>query len=148
MSLEGWWLMRISGKIVVGSLATIGAFVLTMWIVTWYQFIDVCEHQALARAVSPGGTLAAEHYRKRCDDGRPDEYYLSIGTPWQGRGATRTEVSLRLDAVRNEGSALSMQPLRVWWFSEKKLHLEVPPHDSVKVPSELGGVQIETQPFQ
>jgi hypothetical protein len=107
-----------------------------------------CKEQILARAVSPSGALAAEHYRKRCDDERPDEYFLKVGSPWQARGSTYTETTLRSDAVRNNDNTLSMQPLRMWWSSETKLHIESSPHDSIKISPELHGVSIETQLYQ
>jgi hypothetical protein len=53
-----------------------------------------------------------------------------------------------VDAVRNEENTLSMQPLRMWWPSETKLHIESSPHDSIKIPLELHKVKIETQPYQ
>jgi hypothetical protein len=64
--------MRMALKIILGLLAGIGFVSLSLWIFAWTgQF---CERQVLARAVSPSGALAAEHYRARCDDDRPDEY--------------------------------------------------------------------------
>lgn len=137
--------MRTVGIIVVGVLAAIGVLSLSLWIVTWYQFIDVCEHQALARIVSPSGSLAAEHYRRRCDDGRPDEYNLEIGTAWRGNESSSAQATLRSDVTRNEDAGLSMQPLRMWWLSETKLHIDVPLHDSIRLPSELGGIMIDSQ---
>jgi len=137
--------MRTVGMIVLGVLATIGLLSLSLWIVAWYQLIDVCEHQILARVVSPGGSLAVEHYRRRCDDGRPDEYNLEIGTAWPGERASSTQTTLRSDVARNEDARLSMQPLKMWWLSETQLHIEAPLHDSVKLPSELGGITIDSQ---
>jgi hypothetical protein len=67
-----------------------------------------CEEHVLARAVSPSGALAAEHYRKRCDDERPDEYFLKVGTPWQGRESSNTQTTLRSDATRKDELTLSM----------------------------------------
>ena len=138
--------MRMALKIFLGLLASIGAVTLSLWIVVWMG--QSCEQQVLARAVSPNGALAAEHYRKRCDDERPDEYFLKVGSPWQGRESTYTQTTLRSDAAPNNALTLSMQPLRMWWPSEAKLHIESSPHDSIKIPPELYGVKIETQPYQ
>ena len=140
--------MRVVLKIVVGLLACIGVLASSLWIFVWINQSQFCEQQVLARAVSPSGAFAAEHYRKRCDDERPDEYFLKVGSPWQGRESTYTQTTLRSDAAPNATLTLSMQPLRMWWTSDTKLHIEPHPHDSIKVPTELHGVSIETQPYQ
>lgn len=136
------------GRAVVGVLAVLGVFSLSMWMMVWYYSSDMCEEQVLARAVSPSGALAAVHYRKRCEDNRPDEYFFKVGKPGLGFERSASLVSLRADAERQESTALSMQPLRIWWISDNKLHIETPPHDSIKLPSELDGVQIIAQPYQ
>ncbi len=141
-------MVGIVGKAVVVLLAILGVFVLSLWVMTWFQIIGACQEQVLARAISPSGGLAAEHYRKRCENDRPDEYFFKVGTPWSGSGASYTEVALRADAVRQANDVLTMKPLRIWWTSDNTLHIETPPHDSVKVPSELGGVRIIVQPYQ
>jgi hypothetical protein len=94
-------------------LASIGGVALSLWIVVWMG--QSCEQRVLARAVSPSGALAAEHYRKRCDDERPDEYLLKVGSPWQGSEMTYTQATLRSDAAPNDALTLSMEPLRMWW---------------------------------
>jgi hypothetical protein len=137
----------VIGKAVVGLLAILGVFLICMWIMAWY-FLDPCEEQLLARAVSPDASRAAVHYRKRCEGGRPDEYFFKIGRPGLGAEVAASLVSLRVNVVRQEMSALSMQPLRIWWISNEKLHIETPSHDSIKLPSDLDGVQIIAQPYQ
>ena len=137
-----------AGKAVAVLLAILGAFVLSLWVMTWFQIIGTCQELVLARAVSPSGALAAEHYRKRCENDQPDEYFFKVGPPWPGSGVSDTQVALRADVVRQENDVLTMKPLRIWWASNTTLHIETPPHDSVKIPSELGGVRIIVQPYQ
>jgi len=138
----------IIGRAVVGVLAILGVFSLSMWMTAWYYSADMCEEQVLARAVSPSGVLAAVHYRKHCEDNRPDEYFFKVGKPGLGFMESAELVSLRADAVRQESTALSMQPLRIWWISDNKLHIQTPLHDSIKLPSDVDGVQIIAQPYQ
>lgn len=134
-------------KAFVGLLALVGLFNVAIWIWIWGWKSEFCESQILARAVSPGGILAAEHYRRHCADDRPDEYYLQIGTPWRETSATYVQSKLRSDVVRSNGKTLSMKPLRMWWLSESALHIETDPLDSLELPHELHGVKIETRAY-
>lgn len=106
--------MRMIVKAFVGFLAIVGVFTVVLWILAWGQMNEPCESQILARAVSPGGTLAAEHYRRHCADHRPDEYYLQIGTPWRESTSSYVQSKLRADIASSDGKALSMKPLRMW----------------------------------
>ncbi len=142
--------MRRLGKVVVGILAVIGAVTLVVYLHFYFFFSHWgCEEEVLARAVTQSGALAALHVRRTCKGGSTLEHTLYIEPARPGVDVKSSGYLIfRSDNEKDHAYAISIRPLRLWWLSEDKLHVEYPREVTFSVGDQIGRVRVEAKPFE
>jgi hypothetical protein len=133
--------MKILKTTLIGVLAAVGALYLTFML---YATLGICEREVLSRSVSPGGNFSAEHVRQTCKG--KIEVELLVGPARPGVRAEETgQVLFRAESDRDKEYALSIKPLRLWWESEKTLHVEYSKQEKFDLVTRLGEIELEVR---
>jgi hypothetical protein len=125
----------------IGGLAIVGALALAAHI---FAVIVACEREVLSRSVSPSGNYAAEHTRETCKG--KTEVGLFVGPARPGvKGDYIGRTIFRAQSDRDQEYALSIKPFRIWWESEKKLHVEYPKQENFELGKQIAEVELDVQ---
>ena len=133
--------MKILKTTFIAGLAVVGAFYLTFML---YATLGICEREVLSRSVSPGGNFSAEHVRTTCKGKIRVE--LVTGPARPGVSAEETgQVIFRSESDRDKEYALPIKPFRLWWESEKRLHVEYSKQEKFELVKQLGEIELEVR---
>lgn len=131
--------MKLFGKTVVTGLALVGMIALGLY---FFTIFGTCEREVLSRAMSPNGNYSAEQVREICK-GRID-MGLFVGPARPGVGASHTgQVVFRSQDDHDKEYALSIKPFRIWWESEKMIHVEYSKYESFSLEKRVGNFELE-----
>jgi hypothetical protein len=131
--------MKILKTTVIGGLAVVGALYLAFML---FATLRICEREVLSRSVSPNGNYSAEHARTTCRGEIRVE--LLIGPARPGVSAEEIgEVIFRSESDKDKEYALSIKPFRLWWESEKRLHVEYSRQEKFDLIKKLGEIDVE-----
>jgi len=133
--------MKILRTTLIGGLAVVGALYLAFYL---FAILGICEREVLSRSVSPSGNYSAEHVRETCKG--KIEVGLFVGPARSGVGAEETgQMTFRSESDRDKEYALSIKPFRLWWESEKRLHVEYSKQEKFDLGKKLGEIELEVK---
>lgn len=126
--------------LVIGALVALFGVLMALQVVRVGVIGPTCDQFVLARAVSPNGSLAAEHVREDCG-AKGIIHSLYVGPAHPGGDATYSGYQLFEGDSRAESDA-HIQASVLWWDGDDRLNVIYPRGTDFLKQTELSGVRV------